>query len=383
MAYALSSTELEIEAEMLKAFKEQEVEDEGEASEENPEDEAITQELHKLMEAITAQFKFIDRVNPANSKVQKLIALADCNSWTQFQKERMDYLLEYMDASAASEPVMKIMNEPETKDAWKKKKLQTLQLKLQKQIAELAAKQDAKRKRLFELRTSFIRAKQRYLVIAKRARLSDTLKEEVNDLKIEIQAYIDEQNELALEDYTTDKVELEHQEIIVNAQLRFLENIEVGKFSCYINTSDSKWNCNRYNSLAEDCAFEYSFTLDNETEWLEKLATERYTPHDSERLDAKEMNETESYTAKRLRETRDKMGMIQEFFQELEYSYAINEELFMSENEGQCPLYKRKKDPRPHRWLTLEERVRFLIEKKESNGGYATLSDDNLFVAPF
>lgn len=368
MAYALSNDEIEIEAEMSEAA--------------SIEDQTAAEELHEWLEKLANQYKVSSKVNPKSEIVLRILDLTNCNSWSVFQREHKDLLAEYMDETLAAEGVRGILQDPESKDSWKKKRIESTLAKLRNEIKRLQEKQTEKLKRVQELRTEKLRLNAQLAPLKKKARISPTIKEQCEEIIERMAEIKEEYEEIAEVDYQRELIDKRHEEIQVQAELTVLQNAEMGKFQCFINTSDTRWNCLRYNSLANDCAFELSRKLDDEEKWMDQLATQRYTPQDLELLGATEQGEKESYPLRRLRECRDSMTMIHEFFAEVEYGYVFNEEIFMSQNDGLCPLYP-PKDGRPHRWMTLNERIRFFVEKKLGNGTYAgTVDDDALFAMP-
>jgi hypothetical protein len=72
------------------------------------------------------------------------------------------------------------------------------------------------------------------------------------------------------------------------------------------------------------------------------------------------------------------MSFIVEQFVTFQMGYLINEAIYMANNEGKCPLWK-PKDGKPHRWMTLEERVSWAYSRAAN--GYTQLNEDAIFAS--
>jgi len=346
-----------------------------------PLDEAQDRDtISELLSSLTEQYRFISQVNPACEPVERLLEITGMNSWKAFQKRHMDLLLEYMDMHPTDEratPV--IQNEPENQFTWRIKRLEKRIKELREQIKDLQEQnQLVHEEREADLNTA-LTLKKRKLALTKEARFNKAAKselEEINEQIKELHARKKERDEAP--DITQEIVDLSREERSLCAEIKAIEKCSEGIPDSYINTHNVQWNCQRYNSLGNDCAFMYRIETERESKLLEQVANQRYTPSNVEHLSAAESNETESWAQQELRKCRDSMDFIVEQFITFQMGYLINEAIYMANNEGKCPLWKPKEANKPHRWMTLEERVSWAYSKAN---GYTQLNEDAIFAS--
>lgn len=329
--------------------------------------------VRDLLEKLSGKYTNLTRVNPTCADVETLLLYTEMNSWKEFQQKHKPLLMEYFEADGSQ-----AKNQfPDMKSDIVLRK-QALYDRLCKKLEELRAQQEAWKLEYQENKKTFLAAKVEHLATKKSAKISKEYKERNVQANAIMDRCTERFAELSEENVREEIMDTEKKALHAFAELQFCIKAQEGNYCVWFNRGSAKRDARAFDSFMEDLAYEYSYKLEDEAKTLEAMGKERYTPADAENLSSDFQADLQSPNEKKLQRVRDEMSQILEEAACATYGFNLAEQAWEPEWENDSLLVRRK-DGRPNRWLTLEERISIRRNKTMTA---ATIPDDELFYAP-
>lgn len=329
--------------------------------------------VRDLLEKLSGKYTNLTRVNPTCADVETLLLYTEMNSWKEFQQKHKPLLMEYFEADGSQ-----AKNQfPDMKSDIVLRK-QALYDRLCKKLEELRAQQEAWKLEYAENKKTFLAAKVEHLATKKSAKISKEYKERNAQANAIMDRCTERFAELSEENVREEIMDTEKKALHAFAELQFCIKAQEGNYCVWFNRGSAKRDARAFDSFMEDLAYEYSYKLEDEAKTLEAMGKERYTPAVAENLSSDFQADLQSPNEKKLQRIRDEMSQILEEAACATYGFNLAEQAWEPEWENDSLLVRRK-DGRPNRWLTLEERISI---KRNKAMAAATIPDDELFYAP-